>query len=190
VKVTLKEAFDIIPDCRRAEGKRHSLSLILIITLMSMMSQGYTLRSIEAFVNRHRKALIKYLKVPKGRLPSLATIRRTLMQVDFMEVSKALKFWIVENGLIVENEWISIDGKCIKSSITDYNNQNQNFVSVVTAFVHNKHIALMSDMFESKKTSEVDVVERLISSLGLQGVTFTLDALHAKKNAKLDCSNQ
>lgn len=183
MKTSLITVLEQIPDKRRAEGKRHPLSLILILTLMTIMSQGYTLRSIEAFVKRHRDDLINCLCISKNRLPSLATIRRALMIVDFNELAEALKRWILENDLLEEDEWISIDGKSIKSTLTNYHSPHQNFVSIVTAFTHSKRIALLSRSFENKKTSEISVVANLIECLGLTGVTFTLDALHGKKNS-------
>lgn len=183
MKTSLITVLEHIPDKRRAEGKRHPLSLILILTLMTIMSQGYTLRSIEAFVKRHRDDLINCLCISKNRLPSLATIRRALMIVDFNELAEALKRWILENDLLEEDEWISIDGKSIKSTLTNYHSPHQNFVSIVTAFTHSKRIALLSRSFENKKTSEISVVANLIECLGLTGVTFTLDALHGKKNS-------
>lgn len=183
MKTSLFTTLEQITDKRRAEGKRHSLPLILILTIMSIMSQGYSLRSIEAFVNRHRDDIIACLGVPKNRLPSLATIRRALMMIDFNELTEAFKRWIIDNDFLDEDEWISIDGKCIKSTLMDYYSPDQNFVSIVTAFTHSKKIALLSKSFENKKSSEISVVANLIECLGLQGVTFTLDALHGKKNS-------
>ena len=43
--------------------------------------------------------------------------------------------------------------------------------------------SLSVDKYENKKNSEIDIVERMISELGLQGATFSMDALHCKKNS-------
>lgn len=46
---------------------------------------------------------------------------------------------------------------------------------------------LASQQFESKHTSELTVVQTLLEAMHLEGVVFTLDALHAQKNSKTDC---
>lgn len=173
---------ELLSDVRRAEGKRHSLPLILVITIMATMSQCYSLRGIEAFIKRHREDLIRILGVPKDRLPSYPTIRRVLQAVKFTELAEVFRQWILENNLINGDNWISIDGKSIKSTLTDYPTEHQNFISIVSAFAHNSGAVILSKSYENKKTSEIPVVENLVKALGLQGMTFTLDALHSKKN--------
>lgn len=153
------------------------------MTIMAIMSQCYSFRGIATFVARHKDDLIKYLHITKERVPSYPTVRRVLMVTDFNELSEAFKQWVIENSLINSDDWISIDGKSIRSTVTNYNSINQNFVSIVTAFAHNSGIALFSQSYQNKKTSEIPVVENLIKALGLENLTFTLDALHGKKNS-------
>jgi hypothetical protein len=105
------------------------------------------------------------------------------MKLNFNDVAEVFKQWILENDLVNSENWISIDGKSIRSTVTDYNSINQNFVSIVSAFAHNTGIVIMSESYQNKKSSEISVVENLIQALGLQDMTFTLDALHSKKNS-------
>jgi hypothetical protein len=150
---------------------------------MAFMSQIYSLRGIETFIKRHKADLIKNLNIKKDRVPSYSTLRRVLLALDFDELAEVFRLWIIENDLIPSESWISIDGKSIKSTLKDYHSKNQNFVSIVSAFAHEKGIVLMSQSYQNKKTSEIPVVDILIQTLGLQGMTFTLDALHSKKNS-------
>ena len=183
MSVSLIEKLEQLSDKRRSEGKRHKISTVVIISIMAMISQIYTLRGIEAFTKRHHDKLIKFLNIEKNRLPSFYVFRTVLQQIDFDELSVLIKEWIIENGLLSPNEWISIDGKCIKSTINDYNSEHQNFVSVVTAFTHNSGLALLSAKFESKKISEIEIAESLIKAINLKDQVYTLDALHCKKNS-------
>lgn len=180
---SLLDKLEKLTDKRRSEGKRHKISTVVMISIMAMISQIYTLRGIETFIKRHKEELIQHLNIEKKRLPSFYVIRTVLQQIDFNELTTLIKEWIIENNLLNEKEWISIDGKCIKSTLTNYNSSEQNFVSIVTAFTHNSGIALLSAKFESKKVSEIAIAESLIRAIDLKDQTYTLDALHCKKNS-------
>ncbi len=183
MKTSLITKLEQLKDSRRAEGTRHELITIVLITIMAIMSQCYSVRSIETFIKRHKIDLIKYLNIKKERVPSYSTVRRVLLVIDFNELAELFKQWVLENDLINSDSWISIDGKSIKSTLSNYSSSDQNFVSIVSAFVHNSGIVLMSQSYQNKKTSEIPVVENLIKALGLENMTFTLDALHSKKNS-------
>ena len=58
----------------------------------------------------------------------------------------------------------------------------QNFVSLVSGYSHQQGIVLTVQQFESKKSSELKVVQTMLEALQLEGVVFTLDALHCQKN--------
>jgi hypothetical protein len=180
---SLIERLDSLSDVRRSQGKRHKISTVVIITILAMISQIYTLRGIETFINRHRTKLNEMLNIGKNGLPSFYVLRTVLQQIDFDELSAIIKDWLIEQNLLDPDEWISIDGKSIKSTVSDYNSLNQNFVSIVTAFSHKSGISILSEKFQSKKVSEIDIADKLIKNLKLEGKTFTLDALHCKKNS-------
>jgi hypothetical protein len=183
MKTSLITKLDQLTDIRRAEGKRHNLTLIIILTIMAIMSQCFSLRGVETFINRHREELIRILNLKKDRLPSYPTIRRVLKNVDFNELSEIFKEWVLENNLMSSDDWISIDGKSIKSTVTNCQSIDQNYVNIVTAFTHHTGLVLASKSFQHKKVSEIPIVENMIKTLGLENMTFTLDALHSKKNS-------
>jgi len=180
---SLIEKLENLTDKRRSEGKRHKISTVVIIAIMSIISQIYSLRGIETFVKRHNEKLIELLNIGKNGLPSYYVLRTVLQQIDINELSSIFKEWLIEQNLLEANEWISIDGKSIRSTISDSNSLNQNFVSIVTAFAHKSGVSLLSAKYESKKISEIEIAEYLIRAINLEGKTFTLDALHCKKNS-------
>lgn len=180
---SLIQYLDELSDKRRAEGKRHKQSFVLLIVLMATMSGSYGYRGINRFVKKNANALIKNFEPIKDRLPSLATIRRVIMNIDFNEFTSLFKKWAMEDHEITEGSWISIDGKCLKNTLTDYSKPYQNFVSIVSAYVHNSGQVISVSRYENKKISEIEIVRKMIDSLGLQGVTFSMDALHCKKNS-------
>jgi hypothetical protein len=82
----------------------------------------------------------------------------------------------VESG-----EWVAIDGKSIKGTVSEPGTAYQNFVSLVSGYSHQQGIVLAVQQFESKKSSELKVVQTMLEALQLEGVVFTLDALHCQK---------
>ena len=80
-----------------------------------------------------------------------------------------------------DQTWVAADGKSLKSTLSDYSESYQNFISTVSAFTHNSGIVLHLQVMENKKTSEIEVVRQLITALAGEPVVFTLDALHCQK---------
>lgn len=180
---TLLDYFNELTDVRRAEGKRHNLSMILIIVLMSTMSQYYGYRGIARFIKKNRAELINQLKPAKDRLPSLATLRRVILGVDFDELSEKFRQWASQMVEIEPDSWISMDGKSLRNTMLDYHKPYQNFVSIVSAYSHASKLVIGMQKHENKKQSEIVTVSHMIDNLGLTGVVFTMDALHSKKNS-------
>ncbi|WP_369831897.1 hypothetical protein [Chlorogloea sp. CCALA 695] len=65
-----------------------------------------------------------------------------------------------------------------------YRTQNgyQNFVSLVSVYSHQQGVVLAAQQFESNKSGELKVVQTILEALQLEGVVFTMDALHCQKN--------
>ncbi|MDJ0691324.1 MAG: ISAs1 family transposase [Xenococcaceae cyanobacterium MO_188.B32] len=170
-----------IPDPRARSGCRHPLWLVLLIIIMGMMSGYWGYRQLGRFVERHRRELIKRLQIPKARVPSYSTIRRVMLDLDYEELQLVFNQWSQQSSLIPAAEWISVDGKSLKNTVSNYDNAQQNFINCVSAFSHQRGLVLGIKMMENKFESEINVVRDLIELLDLTGVVFTFDALHCQK---------
>lgn len=174
--------FEKIPDARRGAGQRHNQTLILVLVLMSTMSGCFGYRATGDFIGRNREALLKYLKPHKGRLPSFDTVRRVLMNMDFCEVNRQFRAWAAQYVVIKKGEWISVDGKAIGgTSVRQSQKQKQDFVSLVSVYCSKQNLVLANGELRNAKQSEIPLVQSLIEALHLEGVVFTLDALHCQK---------
>jgi predicted transposase YbfD/YdcC len=80
-----------------------------------------------------------------------------------------------------ELDWIAIDGKTLKNTITNYGEKKQNQLIMVSFFSQNTRIIINSDSFEGKKGSEIHKVQAMIKQCSLINKVFTLDALHCNK---------
>ncbi len=113
-----------------------------------------------------------------------------MVKLDYKEVQKIFNQWSQEYSLIPSSEWIALDGKSLKNTVSNYDNEKQNFINCVSAFAHQRKLVLGVKMMENKGESEISVVRELIELLDLTGVVFTFDALHCQKKPLLQSQNQ
>ena len=182
------EFFDGIPDNRRGAGRRHEQSFVLLLLLMSMMSGYIGYRATGDFIKRNSEALLTNLQPKKNRLPSFDTVRRVIQSIDFSLVSKAFHNWAMQYVRLSEQEWISIDGKAIGGTVTNGTNNQQHFVSLVSLYCSKQQLVIGNAQVLNSKESEIPVVKQLIAALDIEGVTFTLDALHCQKKQQTPSS--
>lgn len=186
----LIERLERIKDFRRKEGLRYPLGRLLVIVIMSIMSGYSRYREIAMFAKQNEAELLKGLNIPREKLPSHVTFREILKRVDFNEVLGAFHDWAREYVEIMEGEWLAVDGKAIGSTLSDYDKPYQEFVSLVSVFTQRRKQVLAVAKLENKKMSEIKSVQTLLESLDLQGVIFTLDALHCQKNTGNNCQTR
>ncbi|MCV9385456.1 ISAs1 family transposase [Reichenbachiella sp. ABR2-5] len=170
-----------VKDHRRGAGQRHSLELVLVIVLMSVMSGYYGYRAIGDFIERNRENLLSTFQPKQDRLPTFYTIRRVLMGLDFDSFSHQFYQWSKAYVSIESGEWLSVDGKAIGGTMSDYSKSYQNFINLVTVFVSRQKMVLANGEVINSKESEIPVVRQLIEMLDLKDVVFTMDALHCQK---------
>lgn len=184
--MNLIEHLNQIKDPRRKQGQRFPLTTVLLIIIMGIISGRFGYREITVFSNANKKNLIKSLRIKHKRIPSHVTIRDVIMRIDFDSLNNAFYKWASAYVKIEKNDWLSIDGKSIKSTVEDYASSYQNFVSLVSVFSQKRAQVIKASAFENKKTSEILIVEQLIEILDIKDAVISLDALHCKKNSKSD----
>lgn len=176
----LYELLEKLSDHRREQGRRHELSLIVIIVVMSLMSGSNSLRAMGDFIKRNRKELLQIFKPNKGRLPSHQTIGRTLQHIDFDELSGIFRVWALKYINITGQEWVSVDGKAIAGTVTNAQNKFQQFTGLVSLFVSKQKTVLASTKLNNKKDNEILKLKELVNLLGLSQTVITADALHCQ----------
>jgi predicted transposase YbfD/YdcC len=167
-----------IEDYRHPKGKRHQLLPSLIIMIMAMTC-GYTgLRAMARFAQIHRDLLKEYLPRPRGKAPSCPTLQRLSKGIDFTQVIHCFNEWMSQ---YLTGERIAIDGKSITSTVSSSQETDQNFVSLVSFFSQPRTLIVKVGAFENHQTSEIQVVQELLSQFEITTAVFTLDALHCQK---------
>lgn len=186
----LLECLSTINDPRRLQGQRYSSVSLLLIIIMAILRGKYGYREIGRFCKLNESSLIKRFHFKNNKVPSYVSIRSFILSADFSSIQKAFHTWTRGYVDIQPGEWISIDGKSIRSTVSDYSNAYQDFVSLVSLF-SNKHEQIIHvQKLENKKESESAIVDELLEFLDLKDVVFTLDALHCKKNVRQNHSER
>ncbi len=180
--VNLIQSLQEIKDFRTSRGRRYPLWLILLLVVMGTLSGCRSYYALEDFGVRHYEAVSEQLGLAITRLPSDTTFRRILQKLDFQELAQQFGQWASHNIDIQPQEWIAIDGKSIKGTVSEPQTAYQNFVSLVSVYSCNQGLVLATQQFESNQTNELKVVQTMLETLRLEGVVFSMDALHCQKN--------
>ena len=173
--------FRKITDFRRKQGLIHELAIILIIITMAIMSGYSGIRAIGDFITKHRKELVKIFKPKKGLLPSFQTISRVISNLEFEKLNMAFIEWARRYiDIIDEKDYYSVDGKAIGGTVTNPHSKYQQYTNLVSIFSNSRKQVISFDKVNDKG-GEIPIVKNLIKALDLEGVVFTLDALHCQK---------
>lgn len=182
MEASLIKSLQKIRDFRAAQGRRYPLWLILLLIIMGTLSGCRGYQALEDFGVRHYEALSEKLGLTVNRLPSDTTFRRILHRLDFHLLTQEFGQWASSGFDIKPDEWVAIDGKSITGTVSQPQTAYQNFVGMVSVYSSRLGVVLATEQFESKQISELTVVQTMLEALHLEGVVFTLDALHCQKN--------
>lgn len=184
---TLYESLKEVKDPRRAQGIRTPLAAFLEMIILAEMSGNYSIRSVSRFIDRNRTFFSQRYEL--ATTPSYGTLRDLLKILDYKVLNNVLRDWCSQ--FMSEQDWIAIDGKAIKSTVTNKQDAAQNYLSMVSMFCSKRNIVLDTQGFENKKEHEIKTARDLINDCELKGVTFTMDALHCqKKQSKISWSQE
>ena len=180
------EYLNELPDVRRKAGQRHHQNFVLMIALFATMSGYIGYRAIGSFIVKHREDLIALFKPDKDRVPSYSTVRRVLMKLNAKSFQQAYQKWLADvrsaRATAAENiadvsPWHAVDGKAIRGA----NRLNEtHYTHLVSIFATFDKVVVDSEKVAAK-TNEIPCVQQMIESSDLQGVIFTIDALHCQK---------
>jgi hypothetical protein len=100
-----------------------------------------------------------------------------LIEIQLVFKSTVEEYYWQKEGV----DWIAIDGKSLKNTLNNYEDQKQNMLIMVSGFSQETKLVIKSESFESKQNYENAKVLSMIEKCGLLNKVFTLDALHCSK---------
>ena len=178
--MTLIEHLSKIEDPRRLEGQRYPLVPFLLMLIMGIMSGRYGYREQAKFMLSHCQSFTELFKLKHGT-PSHVTIRTFLRQLPYTELNAVFESWASDFIGLLPQDWLSADGKALKSTVEGGEASWQNFVSLVSLFHQRTSTVLATQRIENGKESEIPALQNLLERLGITQSMLTVDALHCQK---------
>jgi len=185
---TLVDVFKHLPDPRKRKGRRHRLLTLLCLIAAALASAQRSPRAIARWVHTHREEVFALLPAAVSRLPSEATIRRALAQLDVAVLEQALTAFhppappASEAGVCPPDalEGVAIDGKAIRGVGRDGHPCH------LVTLVQHADATVLGQVAVALKRDERSAVPPLLKGRDLSGMVVTLDALHTlRSTAKL-----
>ena len=164
-----------VPDPRIDRQKRHRLSDILAIAVLTYMSGGDGFRDMERYGRKHAARLREFLELKNG-VPSHDTFRRVLSMVRPAVLGVCVRLWQRAAAGCLKGVCVSLDGKavrraCAKGGVAPV---------VETAWVDGADVPL-GEMRVASKENEIVAIPKLLATLSLAGSVVTIDAIGCQK---------
>jgi len=138
--------FENLPDSRRPQGRRYSLQAVLTIVILALIGQQNSLRQIAAWAQGLDLKARRRLGLRYNRVPSEATIRRVLHNLDVEALVQALQDWVEEVLAAfyptTEKRGLAIDAKTLRGSHDD--DEGLPALRVLNALIHELGVFIRS----------------------------------------------
>ncbi len=170
--------FGALPDPRRAQGRRHSLSDMLVIAITAVICAADSWSDVVDFGEAKRKWFETFLELPYG-IPSQDTFERVFARLNPDAFEACFQAWTRELAGSSGGQLVAIDGKRIRRSFEHAWNAST-ATHLVSAFVSDNATVLSQLAVESKE-NEIVAIPRLLALLDLQDATVTIDAMGCQK---------
>lgn len=164
-----------VPDPRVDRRKRHRLSDILAIAVLTYMSGGDGFRDMERYGKKHEARLGEFLDLANG-IPSHDTFRCVLSALRPTVVGVCVRLWQRAAAGRLEGVCVSLDGKavrraCAKGAVAPV---------VETAWADGADVPL-GEVRVASKENEIVAIPKLLSTLSLEDAVVTVDAIGCQK---------
>jgi len=148
--------------------------------IFSAIASGYHgYRPIAEFARANKSFFIEELSLVHG-IPSHVTFREIISNLDKKEVISAFERWTSSQDLSA-GDWISGDGKALRSTVTNSQQKQQDFTSIVSLFCQKTGLTFAISEYSNKKEHEAEVLRMLLPVIQGKELIITLDALNSQK---------
>jgi hypothetical protein len=171
-----------LPDCRMRRGIRFPQWWMLLVAILSILSDQGSLVGMERFAKRHRQTLNELLGTTFGKSPSDSTFRLLLAQLDVTGFETLLRDWVAaQPGVAEELDSLVCDGKTLRGSIAENASGAAAFIAQVSLYSQTLGVAIAQTTYATDAGGEIQALRQLLEAVGLDGVLVQADALHANR---------
>jgi predicted transposase YbfD/YdcC len=175
-----------VPDPRPRRGRRYPWPLLLTLIAAALVSGQQGVRAIAQWVAEHADELRPLLDLPPGRVPSPATVRRTLRAVDVAALEARIARFVAALPAppapppapagpppAAPPAWVglALDGKAVRGA-----NRHGARVHLVSLVRHGD-ACVLGQLAVADKSNELPAARRLLARRKLAGTVTTVDAL-------------
>lgn len=169
--------FENLDDPRRIASVEHSLTNILVLTMLAVLCGADEFTEVEEFAKAKQDWLETFLELPNG-VPSHDTFGRVFAMIDPDQLADALGKWAMAlaeaTGKFGPGEVLAIDGKTLRGSFQKSSGLKP--LHVVNVWAQESGLALSYRACKSTAGSEPEAIEELLKLLELKKATVTIDA--------------
>lgn len=166
--------FGKLPDPRRAQGRRHSLSDMIVIAVTAVICAADSWADVQDFGKAKLKWFKTFLDLPHD-IPSQDTFERVFSRLDPDAFERCFVEWTQALSAGSGGQLVAIDGKRIRRSFTHAWAQST-ATHLVSAFITD-NATVFSQLAVDSKENEIVAIPKLLALLDLHGSTVTIDAI-------------
>ncbi len=169
--------FAKLTDPRVDRTKRHRLLDMVFIALCATICGAEGWADVERFGKSKRDWFARFLSLENG-IPSHDTFGRVFARLDTQEFQTCVYNWLLNLGLQLKDQGVSIDGKTLRHSFDTA--AGKSALHMVSAWASQLRLCL-GQVAVDGKSNEITAVPKLLELLELSGAVVTLDAMHCQK---------
>ena len=169
------EMLKSVPNPRIDRQKRHRLSDVLAIAVLTYVSGGDGFRDMERYGRKHAARLGEFLDLENG-IPSHDTFRRVLSMVRPAAMGVCVRLWQRAAAGLMKGVCVSLDGKAVRRACA----KGSGAPVVETAWADAADVPLGEVRVDSKE-NEIVAIPKLLPTLSLEGAAVTIDAIGCQK---------
>lgn len=171
---SIQEHFGDLPDPRRAQGRRHRLSDMIVIAVTAVICCADSWSDVADFGNAKMKWFKTFLDLPHG-VPCCDTFERVFARLDPEGFEKCFMRWTAALSESSSGKLVAIDGKRIRRSF-DHAWDHSTATHLVSAFVHD-NATVLGQLAVDCHDNEIIAIPRLLELLDCSGAVVTIDAM-------------
>ena len=173
--------FAKVPDPRVSRTRLHSLTDILVLSLLAIICGADSFVAIEEFGRAKEAWLRTFLDLRNG-IPSHDTFGRVFAALDPNALGEAFRGWVAAVARLTRGEVVAIDGKTLRRSFREAGSA---FVHMVSAWATSNRVVL-GQVKTEEKSNEITAIPQLLKFLHIKGCLVTIDAMGCQKEIARD----
>jgi predicted transposase YbfD/YdcC len=171
---SIQAHFADLPDPRRAQGKRHRLSDMIVIAVTAVICCADGWSDVADFGRAKLKWFGTFLDLPHG-IPCQDTFERVFARLDPDAFERCFTSWTEALAGSSRGKLVAIDGKRLRRSFA-HAWDHSTATHLVSAFAH-ENATVLGQLAVDCKANEVVAIPKLLELLDLGGATVTIDAM-------------